>query len=444
MKIQIDPFESYVSVKSKFYISIVGATIWTIISVYLSIPWLGQLAIETNYFLAFLIVGSIAYIPGWINMLLLISIVLDNQPNIDGVFPSEDITLLITAYNEESGIYDTLKYLSAQSYKGNLRAIIVDNNSTDSTSLEIKRAQKELQRDTLKIDYLFEAKKGKFNALNSGLTQVATEYVITLDADTILHKEAINNLVARIKCSQRHIKAVAGAVLVRNSRDNLLAQVQEWDYFLSIASVKKMQGLYQGTLVAQGAFSLYDTKSLKEVGGWSDAIGEDIVLSWELLKKGYSIYFEPTAVAFTEVPTKFSHFVKQRSRWARGMIEGLRNTKPWEQPNMYYALLTGIDLVIPIIDFGYTFFWIPGLILACFGKFYIVGPASIMVWPITMLTFYILYFYQKRNVFDKLRLFVRKNKRGLLAFILGYQLIMSPISFLGYIQELFKFKRTWK
>lgn len=444
MKIQINPLESYVSVKSKFYISITGATIWTIISVYLSMPWLSQLVSETNYFLAFLIVGSIAYIPGWINMLLLLSIFLDNQPNIDGVFPSEDITLLIAAYNEEAEIYDTLKYLSEQSYKGNLHAIIIDNNSTDNTSVEIKRAQKELQRDNLKIDYLFEPKKGKFNALNSGLTQVATEYVITLDADTILYKEAINNLVARIKCSQRHIKAVAGAVLVRNSRNSLLARAQEWDYFLSIASVKKMQGLYQGTLVAQGAFSLYDTKSLREVGGWSDAIGEDIVLSWHLLAKGYSIYFEPTAVAFTAVPTKFSHFAKQRSRWARGMIEGLRNIKPWEQPNMYYALLTGIDLVIPIIDFGYTFFWIPGLILACFGKFYIVGPASIMVWPITMLTFYILYFYQKKDVFDKLRLFVRKNKSGLLAFILGYQLIMSPISFWGYIQELFKFKRTWK
>ena len=37
---------------------------------------------------------------------------------------------------------------------------------------------------------------------------------------------------------------------------------------------------------------------------------------------------EPHAVAFTDVPIKLSHFAKQRSRWARGMIEGLREVKP--------------------------------------------------------------------------------------------------------------------
>jgi biofilm PGA synthesis N-glycosyltransferase PgaC len=59
--------------------------------------------------------------------------------------------------------------------------------------------------------------------------------------------------------------------------------MQEWDYFLGIASVKRMQGLYQGTLVAQGAFSLYRTQALRAAGGWPDAIGEDIVLTWRLI-----------------------------------------------------------------------------------------------------------------------------------------------------------------
>lgn len=55
--------------------------------------------------------------------------------------------------------------------------------------------------------------------------------------------------------------------------------------FLGIASIKRMQGMYQGTLVAQGAFSLYTTDILKQVGGWPDAIGEDIVLTWKMLRK---------------------------------------------------------------------------------------------------------------------------------------------------------------
>src|SRR5690606_36852908 len=105
------------------------------------------------------------------------------------------------------------------------------------------------------------------------------------------------------------------AVLVRNSRGNVIARMQEWDYFLGIASIKRLQGLFQGTLVSQGAFSVYKTEAVRQVGGWPDAIGEDIVLTWRFLGENWKVYFEPLAVAFTEVPETFQHFVIQRSRW---------------------------------------------------------------------------------------------------------------------------------
>src|SRR5207244_4485683 len=53
-------------------------------------------------------------------------------------------------------------------------------------------------------------------------------------------------------------------------------------------------------------------------------IGEDIVLTWGLIRQGGRTIFEPTAIAFTDAPVRFGHFVRQRRRWARGMIEGLR------------------------------------------------------------------------------------------------------------------------
>src|SRR5207247_10779062 len=102
------------------------------------------------------------------------------------------------------------------------------------------------------------------------------------------------------------------------------ARMHEWDYFLAISSVKRQQALFQGTLVAQGAFSVYRTTAVMHVGGWPNRIGEDIVLTWALIKEGGRMIFEPTAIAFTDAPVRFRHFVRQRQRWARGMIEGLR------------------------------------------------------------------------------------------------------------------------
>ena len=433
----------YIPIKYKFIISLIISILWVIFSYYVSKQWISDLSeVTSSIFLAIFIIAGIAYVPGFMNAFLVSSLLLDKQPKFKVTYPTDDVTILVAAYNEEVGIFNTLSYIKNQSYNGKINTIVINNNSNDNTCLEVERAKKELDMDIL---LLHENTPGKFNALNHGLKFVKTKYVITLDADTLIHKEAVNYLISRIKSSPNDVCAVAGSMLVRNSRDNLLAKIQEWDYFLSIASIKRMQGLYQGTLVAQGAFSLYETSVVKSVGGWSDAIGEDIVLTWKMLKEGYRVYFEPHAVAFTDVPIKLSHFVKQRSRWARGMIEGLREVKPWQQSSIYYKFLTGIDLLIPYMDFSYTFFWIPGVILAVFfQKYYIVGPMMLLVFPLTLISFYILYYYQANVVFKNLNLKVRKNILGFFIFILCYQIVMSPVSLYGYVQELIGAKRVWK
>jgi biofilm PGA synthesis N-glycosyltransferase PgaC len=69
---------------------------------------------------------------------------------------------------------------------------------------------------------------------------------------------------------------------------------------------------------------VYRTDAVRDAGGWPDMIGEDIVLTWAMLAAGGRSTYEQTAIAFTDVPIGFRHFVRQRQRWARGMIEGLR------------------------------------------------------------------------------------------------------------------------
>ena len=266
----------YVSVKTKFIIACTSAFLWLIISIFLSIRWVKDLSEVTNLFWSLFIISGIAYVPGFMNAFLLSSVLIDKQPKFKVDNPNDPITILVAAYNEGEIIYNTLSYINNQDYQGEIKTIVINNNSNDDTVQEVMRAKREMNLD---IECIDENTPGKFNALNTGLKRVATEYMITLDADTLLHKKAIRHLISRIKSAPSDIGAVAGIVLVRNSRDNLLARLQEWDYFLSIMSIKRMQGLFQGTLVAQGAFSIYKTSLVREIGGWSDAIGEDIVLT---------------------------------------------------------------------------------------------------------------------------------------------------------------------
>lgn len=431
----------YIPVVGKFWLSHCFALLWLYISIYIAHPWLRDLAFHVSYPLALLIIGGLAYVPGYMNAFLVISLILDRQPPSKNEDPNEEITILIAAHNEEDKIFQTLQYIDKQDYLGKIKVTVINNCSTDQTVHEVRRAKKKLSID---IRLIHENKPGKFHALNHALKFVATPYFITLDADTLLHPSSIRYLVSRMKSSPADVCAVAGSVLAKNSRENLLTKMQEWDYFLGIASIKRLQGLYQGTLVAQGAYSLYKTECIEEVGGWPDAIGEDIVLTWRLLERKWKVYFEPCAVAFTEVPSSFKHLVRQRARWARGMIEGLHEVKPWKQPQIYVKYMTGINLIMPYLDLTFTLCWIPGLILALFGNFLIVGPATLFVLPLTLISYSFLYIYQRNVVFKRLQLRIRKNIIGFIFYFLGYQMIMSPVSVYGYLQELFKFKRKWK
>ena len=84
--------------------------------------------------------------------------------------------------------------------------------------------------------------------------------------------------------------------------------MQGWDYRLGINGVKRMQAAYNSALVAQGAFSAYWTDDLRAVGGWPDAIGEDIVLTWTLMDSRGIVQYEPCALGFTAAPEKLGAF----------------------------------------------------------------------------------------------------------------------------------------
>lgn len=431
----------YVSVQWKFGLAVSFAAAWLGFSIWLSIPWIEGLAADISLVAAIVIVTLLAFLPGFIVALLFASLVMDRQPGFKVASPTTGVTVLIAARNEEGAIGDTVHSLANQDHVGRCAVILIDNGSTDMTIAVAREAAAEADLD---LEILSEGKSGKNHALNTGLAHVTTDLVITVDADTLLQRSAIRQLIARLESSPSDVAAVAGCVLVRNSRSTFWSRLQTWDYFLGIASVKRMQGLFQTTLVAQGAFSLYRATSLRDAGGWPDAIGEDIVLTWKIMEQGARMYFEPLAVGFTSVPETFTVFARQRSRWSRGMIEGLRTVPPWRQQHGLAKVFTGLDVAIPFLDAAYVFLWIPGLVMACFGEFWIVGPMTIAVIPLTLAVYAVLYHYQNKRVFQPLGLRVRRNRFYFFLFVVIYQLFMSTFSVVGYVQELSGRNRRWK
>lgn len=372
----------YVPVWTKFVVATATASGWLALSTWLAQPWIRDLGTVVGPWGAWAVVLFVALIPGFMNAHLVASLLLDRPPPLRLAIPYPPVTVLIAAYNEQDALAETFRGLAGQDYPATVEVIVVDDGSADGTVQVL--AELAQQFPTLRV--VLAPHGGKARALNAGLARVQTEIVVTIDADTFLHHQALRRIVARLVTDPPHTAAVAGAVLAKNSRDTGMTRLQEWDYFLAIASVKRQQALYQGTLVAQGAFSAFKTAPLREVEGWPAVIGEDIVATWALLKRGYRVGFEATACGFTQVPSTWRGFQRQRQRWARGMIEGIRahGDLIWKRPRLS-GFFVAIDLLFPVSDATFSLVFIPGVVLALFGHYYIAGPMTLFVLPLIAL-----------------------------------------------------------
>ncbi|MDH0899551.1 glycosyltransferase family 2 protein [Comamonas aquatica] len=430
----------YLPVRAKFRIAIAASVLWACGAAWLAQRWVHDLSQQTGPVLAYLVIYGIAVIPGFMNAFLVVSLLLDRRPRFKpqpatGALPA--ITILVAAYNEAASILGTLESIDRQDYPGPLSVIVVNDGSTDNT-LELLGTVHYPWLRVLDIG----RNVGKARALTQALEQVHTPLTLTVDGDSYLFKNALANLVRRYLSDPVNTRAVAGAVLVRNSRVNLVTKIQEWDYFLGIAAIKRLQSLYQGTLVAQGAFSLYDTQVLRQLGGWPHTVGEDIVLTWAILKAGYRVGFAENACLFTNAPETWKQFIRQRQRWSRGLIEAFK--AHWQL--LFQARMSTLfiwwNLLFPYMDLVYTLAFIPGLLLACLGIYWIAGPMTLLVLPLALLVNYLM-FHVQSAMFREQGLKVRSNPLGFVFYALLYSIVLQPACVWGYFKEIVSRTKHW-
>lgn len=429
----------YLPVSAKFLIALVGAIAWMGFSIWAAGPWLADLKSYVGTAFAIFLVYGIAIIPGFMNAFMAISLILDKRPPHRPLSVYPPISILIAAYNEEASIEETLVSIDQQKYPGELQVIVINDGSADGTAQVVQRA---LERYSWLSFVDLKKNGGKARALNIGFKEVLHDLVVTVDADSYLYRGALTSIVERYAADPPNTRAVAGKILVRNSRQNWITRCQEWDYFHGISAIKRVQSLFQGTLVAQGAFSVYDRAALIEVGGWPECVGEDIVLTWALLKAGYRVGHCEDACLFTNVPSTLKQLVKQRQRWARGMTEAFV-----KHPGILLKLRLSTffihwNLLFPWLDLAFTIGFIPGIIFALFGYYWIVGPMTLALIPAAFALSFLMFSIERR-MFRSTGLKVRKNIQGFFVYVLLYSLLLQPASVLGYLDELFKKPKAW-
>lgn len=412
----------------RIVLSLIITVLTIFFSYWIAIPWIEEITTVFGSFLTWFILIGMVFIPCF-GMFYITTSLLFSDKEINQPKNYPPISILVAAYNEEKTIRSTIQSIIQQEYPSNVEIIVSDDGSKDNTYLEAKKENCKVIRTVLN--------KGKSAALNRALKESKHDVIITVDADTILHKDALKNIVK--KFMSKNYDAVAGAVRVNNTKHNIMTRMQYWDYILGIASVKLAQSKYDSTLVAQGAFSCYR----KEVCNWTDTVGEDIVMSWDILKKEGKIGHANNAIVFTNTPTKYSQFFKQRCRWSRGLVEAFKRDYKLLYKRGKFLPFVWYNLVFPYIDLSYLLFFFPSVIAALvFQNYLMAGMLTLLLLPLSLCLGYVIFFIQNR-VNKEQGLEFEKDIIGFVMFILFYQLIQTPATLYGYYKEIFGLQKSW-
>jgi len=222
------------------------------------------------------------------------------------------ITVLIPAYNEERTIANTIINLKNQTRPPN-EIVVVDDCSKDKTG--------QIAKDLgVKLIRLEKNSGSKSQAQNAALLYITTDITITVDADTILHPQAIENVIKPL--TEPKIASACGLVVPQRIK-TLWEKGRFIEYLYGISIMKGAQNNTGTVLVSSGCFSAFKTKELQKAGFKKRTMAEDMDLTWEFLTQGRKIALAGNAICYPLDPPNYKVYKNQVDRWYRSFFQNI-------------------------------------------------------------------------------------------------------------------------
>ncbi len=261
------------------------------------------------------------------------------------------ISVIIPCFNEEKVVAKAIESALNLSYP-NFEVLVIDDGSLDMTTVVAKKYERE---GLLRI--LFQKNAGKSSALNLGISESRGDFVLCVDADSVVGENALMNAMHYFELDS-NLGAVAGNVRVGNSK-SLLCKFQKLEYIIGLNLHKRAQSFLNMVAIVPGPIGVFKREALVEIGGYhSDTFAEDCDLSMRLLLNGYNIKYAPDVMAYTEAPEVFLDLLVQRYRWSRGMIQSIVKNLYFLRPSKFsirncavLLYMTIETILIPMVNF---------------------------------------------------------------------------------------------
>ena len=230
------------------------------------------------------------------------------------------ISVVIPAYNEEKSIARTIYSVISQTAKIE-EIIVIDDCSTDRTAKVVKKAGEIAKKNKVTVVKTPKNMGTKARAQNYVLPLIKTELFVTIDADTILHPEAIQRTLPYF--NDERTGSVCGFVIPQKI-ETVWEKGRFIEYLFGITIMKAAQNNVNAVLVSSGCFSIFKTDIVRNLGGFkSRSMAEDMDLTWEMHFNSYRVYCAPDAYCYPLDPPTFHVFVNQVLRWYSSFFQNI-------------------------------------------------------------------------------------------------------------------------
>jgi cellulose synthase/poly-beta-1,6-N-acetylglucosamine synthase-like glycosyltransferase len=224
------------------------------------------------------------------------------------------VTVIVPAYNEAANIAATVRSLVASDYPS-VEVIVVDDGSTDGTA-DIVRSL-----GLRNVRVVRQSNAGKPAALNTGIARAMGDLIVLVDGDTVFEPDAVGRLVQPFADPQ--VGGVSGNTKVANRR-GLLGRWQHLEYVVGFNLDRRLYDLGECMPTVPGAIGAFRREVLDAVGGVPAAtLAEDTDLTMAVLRAGWRVVYEETAIAWTEAPSSLRQLWRQRYRWCYGTMQAI-------------------------------------------------------------------------------------------------------------------------
>ena len=266
------------------------------------------------------------------------------------------ISFVIPCYNDADTVAETVRSVYYTYRDQTFEVIVINDSSKDHTARELRNLRYKYQIQIVNNP----VNLGKAKSLNNCIGNTKYDMILFLDADVIVNKKALYDVIARF---QNNTKLGAVSCPYTPKNQGFLPLMQKIEYVMKTL----VQGSYNlfSAMSLWGGFLAVRKDALIEAGCFSEnAIIEDVDLAFKLNQKGWKVEQSFLPVR-TYVPDNLTAWYKQKKRWVSGSLQCLikyRNIWIKNPVQVVMILVYGSFIISSVSSLFIGLMCLPGLV----------------------------------------------------------------------------------